>query len=226
MIVSLWVCIARHAQSTQINKFTISLQYLKKSVKDEVIFLPANTRRRFLQIDAIILGVVTRHAQIIQNNKFAISLQCLKKKAWWSWFLHADKQESLLQIDTMILMAIFKHSQSSQNSKFAISLQYLKKKRSEMKLIFYIEINIKVSTSWHYPFWWKWQSLSKAPKIGTQWYFGNILRKKSGKCFRVLLWCQTFRYFMGSSHVRCYLFSIKSEKFFKFKLYNSSVNLL
>ena len=66
----------------QNNKFTISLQYLKKSVKDEVNFLPANTRRRFLQIDAIILGVVTRHAQIIQNNKFAISLQCLKKKVW------------------------------------------------------------------------------------------------------------------------------------------------
>ena len=127
-MVSLWVCIARHAQSTQNNKFTISLQYLKKSVKDEVNFLPANTRRRFLQIDAIILGVVTRHAQIIQNNKFAISLQCLKKKVWWSWFLHADKQESLLQIYTMILMAMFKHSQSSQNSKLAISLQYLKRK--------------------------------------------------------------------------------------------------
>ena len=38
LIVSLWVCVARHAQSTQNNKFAISLQYLKENVKDEVNF--------------------------------------------------------------------------------------------------------------------------------------------------------------------------------------------
>ena len=27
-------------------------------------------------------------------------------------------------------------------------------------------------------------------------------------CFCVLLWCKTFRYFMGSSHVCCYLFLV------------------
>ena len=37
LIVSLWVCIARHAQSIQ-DKFTMSLQYLKENVKDEVNF--------------------------------------------------------------------------------------------------------------------------------------------------------------------------------------------
>ena len=37
LIISLWVSIARHAQSTQNNKFTTSLQYLKE-VKDEVEF--------------------------------------------------------------------------------------------------------------------------------------------------------------------------------------------
>ena len=35
-LVSLWVCGARHAQSTQNNKFAISLQYLKENVKDEI----------------------------------------------------------------------------------------------------------------------------------------------------------------------------------------------
>ena len=30
------VCITRHAQSTQNNKFAISLQYLKEKMKDEV----------------------------------------------------------------------------------------------------------------------------------------------------------------------------------------------
>ena len=35
---------------------TANLQYLKETVKDEVDFLPADKRQRFLQIDTIILG--------------------------------------------------------------------------------------------------------------------------------------------------------------------------
>ena len=38
LIVSLWLWIDRHAQSTQNNRFMISLQYLKENVKDEVDF--------------------------------------------------------------------------------------------------------------------------------------------------------------------------------------------
>ena len=57
LIISLWVCIARKAQSTQNNKFTISLQYLNENVKDEVNFLPADKRESFLQVDNITLGV-------------------------------------------------------------------------------------------------------------------------------------------------------------------------
>ena len=57
VIVSLWVWIVRHVQSTQNNKFTISLEYLKKNVKDEVDFLPADKHQIFLQIGTIILGV-------------------------------------------------------------------------------------------------------------------------------------------------------------------------
>ena len=34
-----------------------SLQYLRENVNDEVDFLPADELQRFLQIDAIILGV-------------------------------------------------------------------------------------------------------------------------------------------------------------------------
>ena len=50
------------------------LQYLKKNMKDEVDFLPADKRQRFLQVDTIILGVCGQASQITQNNKFAISL--------------------------------------------------------------------------------------------------------------------------------------------------------
>ena len=48
------MCIARHVQSTQNNKFAISLQYLKENVKDKVF---ADKHQRFLQNDIIILGV-------------------------------------------------------------------------------------------------------------------------------------------------------------------------
>ena len=74
LMVSLWVWVARHAQSNQ-DKFAISLQYLKENLRDEVDFLPVEKRQRVLQIDTIILGVyVASHAQITQSNNFAISL--------------------------------------------------------------------------------------------------------------------------------------------------------
>ena len=57
-------------------------------------------------------------------------------------FLHSDKHESLLQNDAMILLEFAKHSQSSQNGKFAMFLLYLRKK-SKMKLVFCMQINIK-----------------------------------------------------------------------------------
>ena len=57
LIVSLWVYLARHAQSTQNNKFAISLQYLKENVNNKVDFLPTDKHQSFLQIDTSILGV-------------------------------------------------------------------------------------------------------------------------------------------------------------------------
>ena len=49
------MCVARHAQITQNNKFAISLQYLKKDVSDEVDFLHADPHEILLQINAMIL---------------------------------------------------------------------------------------------------------------------------------------------------------------------------
>ena len=51
------ICIARHAQSTQSNKFAIFLQYLKQNVNDEADFLHGDKHQRFLQIDTIIFGL-------------------------------------------------------------------------------------------------------------------------------------------------------------------------
>ena len=57
-IVSLWVCVVRHSQSTQNSNFAISFSYLKEHVKDEVYFLAADEHKKFLlQIDTVILGM-------------------------------------------------------------------------------------------------------------------------------------------------------------------------
>ena len=56
LMVSIWVCVARHFPSTQNNKFTKSLRYLKENVNDEFNFLSAYNRQRFLQIDTVSLG--------------------------------------------------------------------------------------------------------------------------------------------------------------------------
>ena len=97
---------------------------------------------------------VTRYTQITQDSKFAVSLQYLKKELSDEVdFLHADKHESLLQIDSMILMGIVKHSQSSQNSMFTMSLCNISKNKLKMKLVFCMEINIKVSEKFISTLW-------------------------------------------------------------------------
>ena len=99
MIVLLWVCVARHVQSTEINKFTISLQNLKKDVRDEVVFLDADKHQIFLQVDSntldrkvsqrvillLLIGII-KHSRCTQSTMFAIFLQYLLKSLEWSSF--------------------------------------------------------------------------------------------------------------------------------------------
>ena len=54
IMVSLWMCVSRHTQSTLNKNFTISLQYVKENVKDDVDFLSASKCERFLWSDTII----------------------------------------------------------------------------------------------------------------------------------------------------------------------------
>ena len=53
-VLRFWACIARHAQSSQNNKFAISLQYVQKEMSDEVYFLHEDKHQNFLQIDTMI----------------------------------------------------------------------------------------------------------------------------------------------------------------------------
>ena len=49
------MCVARHIQNTQINKFAIPLQYFKNKVSDDVHCLHVDKQERVLQIGTILL---------------------------------------------------------------------------------------------------------------------------------------------------------------------------
>ena len=133
LIVSLWLCIARHAQSIQNNKFTISLQYLKENIKDEADVLHKDKHQSFLQADfntlvnkvlyKVILSLLTgmaKHSQSTESKMFAVSFQYLKKEVRHGvHFLHADKHHLTL----LLLMEANRHVQSTQNRKLVIFLQ-------------------------------------------------------------------------------------------------------
>ena len=55
----------------KLSKFAISLQYLKKKVSHEVVFLHADKYESLIQIDTLILMGMAKHSQSSQNNKFA-----------------------------------------------------------------------------------------------------------------------------------------------------------
>ena len=87
----------------------------------------------------------------------------------------------------------YKHAKFPKVPKIA-SLQYLyniSKKKLEMKLIFCMQINIKVSyklistlwaskfpTRWYYHYWWAWSSILKVLKVTSLQYLYNISKKK------------------------------------------------
>ena len=102
----------KHSQNSQNSKFAMSLQYLKKEVRNEVDFLHGDKHQSFLQVGFNTLGIkvsykvilslfigIIKHSQSTQSNKFAISLQYLKKEVRDGvHFLHADKHQSFYKL--------------------------------------------------------------------------------------------------------------------------------
>ena len=130
-------------------------------------------------------------AQITQNKKFAISLQYLKKEANDEVdFLHVGK---LKRCYKLILWLLWWWS-STPKVPIIASFQCLyniSKKKLEMKLIFCMQINIKVSyklisrlwtptcpTGWYYHYWWARSSILKVLKVTSLQYLYNISKKK------------------------------------------------
>ena len=114
--------IVQHSQSSQNSSFAISLQYLKKKVRDEVDFLHADKHQSFLQVDfntsrikvsykvillfPLLMGMI-KHSQCTQSNKFSISLQYLKKEVRNRiHFLNADKHQSFHKLALSFLMKV------------------------------------------------------------------------------------------------------------------------
>ena len=90
----------KHSQSYQNSRFAMSLQYLKKDVRDEVDFLLADKHQSFLQVDlntlsikilnkvilSLLMGMFT-HSQSTQSIKLAITLQYLTNEVSHKAFL-------------------------------------------------------------------------------------------------------------------------------------------
>ena len=129
-------------QSSQNSKFAMSLQYIKKEVKDQVDILHADKHQSFLkvyfntlgikvsfQVDIIIINGHIKHFKITQSNRFAIPLQYPKKEVRnGGHFWHADKIQSFYKLVLSFLMEVAIHAQNTQNRKLVIFLQYIKKK--------------------------------------------------------------------------------------------------
>ena len=94
----------------------MSLQYLKKQVRDEVDFLYADKHQSFLQVDFNTFGIkvsyeavlslaigIIKHSQSTQSNKFAVSF--------------VDKHQSFYKLALSFLMEVARHVQSTQNRK-------------------------------------------------------------------------------------------------------------
>ena len=146
--IILGLCVARHAQIAQNNKFVISLQNVLKKWVAKLIFHMQISMKVSWKLVVLILMEIVKHSQ---NCKFTTSLQYLKKKKKKKKKKDADfcmqinikvfyNLISILwafscRVVASLLMDMTKHSQSTKSNKFAISLQYLKKKLG-MEFIF------------------------------------------------------------------------------------------
>ena len=99
----------RHAQSTQNNKFAISLQYLKKEGRNEVGFLYVDKYQTLLQLAISTLVTKASHAKSNQNNKFAKFFQYLKREVTDEVEFLVSKHLSFLYVHTIVFLGIVIH---------------------------------------------------------------------------------------------------------------------
>ena len=99
LILSFWVCVIRHVQSTQNKKFAYLCNISRKIQGMKLIFCLQINTNVFYKLILLLWVFIARHGHCTQSNKFAISLQYLKEKMKDEVdFLPTDKHQRLLQI--------------------------------------------------------------------------------------------------------------------------------
>ena len=95
----------------------MSLQYLKKELRDEVDFLCPDEHQSFLQVDVSTLDLkvsykvilsspmgMIKHSQSTQSSKFVISSQHLKNKVRDGVHFSHDKHQGFFKLVLLLLM--------------------------------------------------------------------------------------------------------------------------
>ena len=101
-ILSFWMCVARHAQSTLKKKFAYLYNISRKTWGTKLIFCLQVNSKVFYKLIVSVWVCTARHAQSTQKNRFALSLQYLKETVKNEVdFLPADKHQRFLQIDIL-----------------------------------------------------------------------------------------------------------------------------
>ena len=78
--LSLVMVMIKYSQSTQSDKFVISLEYLEKEVRNGVHFLHAGKQQSFYNLALMFLIQVARYVQSTKNRTLIIFFQYIKKK--------------------------------------------------------------------------------------------------------------------------------------------------
>ena len=97
----------KHSQITQSNKFAISLQYLKKEVRNGGHFWHADKRQRFYKLVLSFLMEVVRHVQNSQNRKLEIFLQYIKKNCGNCFVFCCDTKQMFCGAPVMFVVTCF-----------------------------------------------------------------------------------------------------------------------
>ena len=139
-----------------------NLQYLQKSMGDEVHFWPEDKPNSFLQGDSVTLRVqnqacprwycqngdiiilmgMIKNSQSTQSKKFSISLQFLKKEVRNIFCMQIYENQSSYKLVWLFLTELTRPVQSNQNRNLVIFLQYIKKIVSQLLLCSILMQNI------------------------------------------------------------------------------------
>ena len=128
VIVSLWVCIARHAQKSQNSNCNIFAVSQGKREGWNWFFASKWTSKFYSNWCYHFLYVWPSMPKL--PKIISLLFLCnISKKKWMMKLIFCVKISMKVSYELMLwfLMGMVKHSQSFQNSKLAISLRYLKK---------------------------------------------------------------------------------------------------